>query len=49
VALHPEGPATTLNMVTSQYEMYETIEQSLASVVFDPVSDLVQQFQPLPE
>ena len=37
-------------MATSQYEMYETIEQSLAKdVLFDPVSGLARRFQPVPE
>lgn len=45
-----EGDATTLNMATSQYEMYEAIEQSLArGVVFDPVSGLARRFPPVPE
>lgn len=45
-----EGDTTTLNMATSQYEMYETIEQSLAKgVVFDPTSGLAQRFPPIPE
>ena len=42
--------ATTLNMATSQYEMYEAIEQSLArGVVFDPISGLARRFPPVPE
>jgi uncharacterized protein (DUF433 family) len=50
VVAEEEHDTTTLNMATSQFEMYETIEQSLAKgVVFDPASGLAQQFQPLPE
>lgn len=50
VVAQEEHDASTLNMATSQYEMYEAIEQSLAEgVVFDPTSGLAQRLQPIPE
>jgi len=50
VVAKEEHDITTLNMATSQYEMYEAIEQSLAEgVVFDPASGLAQRLQPVPE